>query len=253
MRPNRTGRGGVAAKAPAKGLAELKQLHKQAKAQANLAPPEPPSAKAERAAPRNRLDTTAKQGLTAADIALFRRAVKLVTPIKDTKRAVFSSLPTAAPELLRQRRQRATGQDAPRPVTLSDHFQPVRSDHDDSRFVRERHAADLIKGLKRGKWPVGATLDLHGSTLDQARERLDRFLGSCLTHQVRCVRIVHGKGYGSRDGEPVLKQTIRRWLTQMECVLAYIECAEHEGGSGAVQVLLHISPAPLSSTVHPES
>jgi len=253
MRPNKTGRGGVGAQAPAKGLAELKHLHKQAKAQANLAAPEPPSAKTERASARNSLDTTAKQGLTDADIALFRRAVRLVTPIKDTKRAVLPSLPAAAPELLHQRRQRALGQDAPRPATLSDHFHPARSNHDDSCFVRERHAADLIKGLKRGKWPVGATLDLHGSTLDQARERLDRFLGSCLAHQVRCVRIVHGKGYGSRDGEPVLKQTIRRWLTQMECVLAYIESAEHEGGSGAVQVLLHISPAPRSSTVHPES
>jgi DNA-nicking Smr family endonuclease len=52
------------------------------------------------------------------------------------------------------------------------------------------------------------------------------------------VRIVHGKGYGSKDGEPVLKQTIRRWLTQMEAVSAYAECSERDGGAGAVQVLL---------------
>src|SRR5690606_12459682 len=96
---------------------------------------------------------------------------------------------------------------------------------------------DLIKGLRQGKWPVGASLDLHGSTLDEARERLDRFLSSCIEFDVRCVRIVHGKGHGSR-GKPVLKTSLRRWLTQIDAVLAYTECAEADGGAGAVLCLL---------------
>jgi DNA-nicking Smr family endonuclease len=79
---------------------------------------------------------------------------------------------------------------------------------------------------------------LHGATLDEARARLDQFLQSCLSHQIKSVCIVHGKGYGSRDRTPVLKQTVRRWLTQIDAVLAYTECNEQNGGAGAVQVLL---------------
>ncbi|HEY9571743.1 MAG TPA: Smr/MutS family protein, partial [Pusillimonas sp.] len=113
----------------------------------------------------------------------------------------------------------------------------------DSRYLRRGHGPDLIKGLQRGKWPIGASLDLHGSTLEQARERLDRFLQSCLAHQIKCARIVHGKGYGSKDGEPVLKQTIRRWLSQIASVIAYVECSEQDGGAGAVYVLLRADTA----------
>ncbi len=243
MRPNKNGRGEGAAK----GLAELKRLRKQAEAQAALAPPAiQASGPATQAARPRRAAAAAGQSLTAADIALFRRAVSMVTPIKDTHRSLLPPVPAAPAELMRQRRQRAMGSETPSVAKLSDHFHPALPESDDSRFVRDRHAADLIKGLKRGKWPVGAVLDLHGCTLNQAQARLDRFLASCVDHQIRCVRIVHGKGYGSL-GEPVLKQTIRRWLAQLACVLAYTECAEQDGGAGAVQVLLHAAPVPPAS------
>lgn len=176
--------------------------------------------------------------LSAQDKALFRQAVKSVQAIKDTHRAILPPVPTANAVVLRQRRETAIGLDPIKRQQVSDHYRPAPSEQDDTRFTRHGYGPDLAKNLKRGKWPVGATLDLHGDTLDQARERLDRFLQSCVTHHVKSVRIVHGKGYGSKDGEPVLRQTIRRWLTQMSEVLAYVECAEPEGGSGAVQVLL---------------
>ncbi|MGB6105822.1 MAG: Smr/MutS family protein, partial [Pusillimonas sp.] len=181
---------------------------------------------------------TAGPVLSREDVQLFRRTMKTVTPIKDTRRAVLPASPMAPGDILRQRRERAVGQDPVRLPQTSDHYHPAKVDSDDARYVRPGHGPDLIKGLKRGKWPIGASLDLHGSTLDDARERLDRFLQSCMAHQIKCVRIVHGKGYGSRDGEPVLKQTVRRWLTQLDSVIAYAECPEQDGGAGAVQVLL---------------
>jgi len=177
------------------------------------------------------------------DRALFRQAVKTVQPIKDARRA---SLPARAQakDLLRQRREHAMGRETSRLSTVSDHYAPARLKHDDTSFLQAGHGPDLIKGLKRGKWPIEASLDLHGSTLDEARGRLEQFLQSCLTHRVKCVRIVHGKGFGSKDGASVLKQTVRRWLSQMQDVKAYTECGEQDGGAGAIQALLKVDAPP---------
>jgi len=51
------------------------------------------------------------------------------------------------------------------------------------------------------------------------------------------VRIVHGKGLGSRQREPVLKGLLRKWLLREE-VLAFSQAPAAQGGSGAVLVLL---------------
>jgi Uncharacterized protein conserved in bacteria len=55
---------------------------------------------------------------------------------------------------------------------------------------------------------------------------------------VRCVRIVHGKGLGSRNREPVLKGKLRKWLPLREEVLAFCQAPATQGGGGAVLVLL---------------
>lgn len=182
---------------------------------------------------------TTEPDLDAKDRALFRRAVKSAQPIKDTRRAVLPRMATQTARMLIQRRLSATGQAVPIALApVSDHYTPAALQHMESNFVQKGCGPDLIRKLKRGIWPVQATLDLHGATLDEARERLEQFLQSCLTHGIKCVRIIHGKGYGSKDGTPVLKQTVRRWLTQFGSVLAYSECQEQDGGTGAVQVLL---------------
>lgn len=193
--------------------------------------------------------------LSDEDRKLFRYAVRHVDKLKDPGRVLLAAPATAQAAILKERRLRAAGLDPaqgkrPSPVSdpapspprrqrsLSDTYVPATHDHDDSRYLKAGHGTDVLRDLKRGKWAIGASLDLHGSSLEDARERLDRFLTSCLTHDVKCVRIVHGKGYGSRDGDAVLKTAVRRWLTQIAEVIAYVECAEVDGGSGAVQILL---------------
>jgi len=52
------------------------------------------------------------------------------------------------------------------------------------------------------------------------------------------VRIVHGKGRGSRHREPVLKESLRSWLALRVEVLAYCQAPAADGGGGAVLVLL---------------
>ena len=52
------------------------------------------------------------------------------------------------------------------------------------------------------------------------------------------VRIVHGKGRGSGQRGPVLKQKVNRWLRQWDTVLAFVSTRQVHGGTGALYVLL---------------
>ena len=52
------------------------------------------------------------------------------------------------------------------------------------------------------------------------------------------MRIVHGKGLRSRQGQPVLKVKVNHWLRQREEVLAFCSARPVDGGTGAVYVLL---------------
>lgn len=227
-------------------MTDLKRLRRQAESQevAKVAP----ATKGGGGNPENRaaVRTTGAHGglarhavLTREDIALFRQAVRHVQPMKPGKAQRLIKPPASIPnDIVRNRRERATGEQVKLPAAVSDHYTPAALHHDDATFVRNRHSIQLIKQLQQGRWPIGATLDLHGSTLEQARERMDRFLQSCLEHNIRCVRIVHGKGYGSKDGDSVLRTTLRRWLSQLQAVQAYAQCAEAQGGAGALDVLL---------------
>jgi DNA-nicking Smr family endonuclease len=105
-------------------------------------------------------------------------------------------------------------------------------------FVRKGLGTDVLVRLRRGHWSVQGEIDLHRLNRDEARDTLADFLFEARNNGWRCVRVVHGKGLGSPNREPVLKNKVRRWLAQRDQVLAYCEAPRHEGGSGAVLVLL---------------
>jgi DNA-nicking Smr family endonuclease len=92
--------------------------------------------------------------------------------------------------------------------------------------------------LRRGQLPVHATLDLHGMTVKSARQQLQRFIRDSLAIGRRTVLIVHGKGRGSPDQQPILKRRVNSWLRQLDCVLAFVSARPVDGGVGAVYVLL---------------
>jgi DNA-nicking Smr family endonuclease len=83
-----------------------------------------------------------------------------------------------------------------------------------------------------------AELDLHGLTLAKAEPTLSQFLEQCQEQKIRCVRIIHGKGWGSRDNKPVLKSKLNHWLRQSDAVLAFCSATIEDGGTGALYVLL---------------
>jgi DNA-nicking Smr family endonuclease len=101
----------------------------------------------------------------------------------------------------------------------------------------------VLKKLRRGHYSVGAELDLHGYTVTEARQALSAFLEQCLQKNLRCVRIIHGKGNGSLNRLPVLKGKVNHWLRQRDEVLAFTSARPADGGTGALYVLLKRAPS----------
>lgn len=96
----------------------------------------------------------------------------------------------------------------------------------------------VLRKLRRGQYRVDRVLDLHGHTAASAKLEVAGFLHRARADGLACVRIVHGKGRGSKEGRPVLKQLVGGWLRRHDGVAAYVSARPTEGGTGAVVVLL---------------
>jgi len=165
------------------------------------------------------------------DVALFRAAVGDAVPLRAPKRRVHAG--RGAPPL-------------PVQSLLDEHSALAESRsgrldpeiEDEASFLREGLSRQVLRKLRRGYWVVQDDLDLHGLTRAEAREAVAGFLREAVRRARRCVRIVHGKGLGSKNREPVLKGKVRVWLAQRDEVLAFCQAPATHGGSGAVLVLL---------------
>lgn len=114
-------------------------------------------------------------------------------------------------------------------------------------YLRDGVQRDALKKLRRGHWVVQAELDLHGCNVDQARLAVAQFLLDCRKQHIRCIRIIHGKGLGSKNRESVLRGKVPGWLLQRDEVLAFCQAPNVDGGSGALFALLRGGrPAPIS-------
>lgn len=168
------------------------------------------------------------------DLELFRKAVKDAKPLRPSRLHHPAPKPRPTPrQFLRDERQALID-------SLSDDYIPAHEleSGEELLYLREGHAPDILSKLRRGHWVVQAAIDLHGLVSDEARVYVAEFLAECKKRGIRCVRIVHGKGLGSRNREPVLKNKLRSWLMQKDEVIAYAQARREDGGSGAVIVLL---------------
>ncbi len=172
---------------------------------------------------------------------LFREAVADATPLSPSGR--IDRPPPAVAPLARQTER---DEQAALAESLSDQIDVARLLEHDERlsFRRPGIGEDALVRLRRGQWAVQARLDLHGLRTDEAREAIARFLPQAVRDGLRCVRIIHGKGLGSIDRTPVLKDKVLRWLVQRDEVIAFCQAPPFAGGSGALLVLLR---APLAA------
>ena len=89
--------------------------------------------------------------------------------------------------------------------------------------------------LFRGDVPVDRRLDLHGLTTARAESRLAQFIETAARDGCRCVLVITGKGAG------ILRGHVPNWLKRQPLsphILALAEARPHDGGSGALYVLL---------------
>ena len=110
--------------------------------------------------------------------------------------------------------------------------------NDELRYQGNGVQKRILRQLKKGKIKLQDRLDLHGQTIEQAHKSLMHFIHQCQQQRKYCVLIIHGQGYRSAGGVPVLKQNVSHWLQQHNSVLAYHSALPADGGKGAVYVLL---------------
>jgi DNA-nicking Smr family endonuclease len=173
--------------------------------------------------------------LSAEDIALFRREAGPVKPLRPSNRAEVpakrSIPPSSAPQLQGDQTQNPD-------AMFSDFEADTPAMGDELSFLRPGVQRTQLRKLRKGAYPIRSELDLHGMTTDEARQQLAIFLQECLQRDERCVRVIHGKGYRSRDQQPILKSKLNQWLPQCPQVLAFCSAPAADGGTGALYILL---------------
>lgn len=105
----------------------------------------------------------------------------------------------------------------------------------------------LYRSLRQGQLVIGASLDLHGFRVEEARKTVLHFIHDCSVQGHRCGLLVHGKGWHvesagtsgeTLEGKARLKSHVNRWLREMPMVLAFCSAQPKDGGTGAVYVLV---------------
>ncbi len=167
------------------------------------------------------------------DFALFRAEVGDAQPLHQEKRHQDRHKPK--PSL----RQRSTDTEEFNGETFSDMYAPETIGNEEYLEYRGQGIQHkLFSKMRQGKIHLEAVLDLHGLTIANAEPTLSQFLDVCQQQQIRYVRIIHGKGWGSQHNKPVLKSKVNHWLRQSSIVLAFCSATVADGGTGAVYVLL---------------
>ena len=168
---------------------------------------------------------------------IFREAVKNVKPLKIKSKTIeiVNNKPKPKPiakKTLEDEREVLID-------SLSDDYIYEDGELEDGLlFIRSGHSPDIIKKLKKGYWVIQGSIDLHGMVSQEAKSYIVDYIQECKKRHIRCIRIIHGKGIGSKNKEPVLRNKVKNWLAQKDEGIAYAQAPKHDGGSGAVVVLL---------------
>lgn len=167
------------------------------------------------------------------DLALFRDSVKDVTPLPKVRKPLPRARARPIPRMT-QADERQVREDM-----LSLDFDGAEVETgEELLFARPGLQHSLMRKLRRGQYVVRAELDLHGMTVAEAQIAFSGFIARCQARDLRCVRIIHGKGLSSPGKKPVLKSRVNGWLQRSDAVLAFCSARQADGGTGAVYVLL---------------
>ena len=174
-----------------------------------------------------------------ADDKDFRELMGDVRPLGGDHAVLLKRAPEITPGTL-QRRLAAESLGRRDDNFLSTTHIPLLDPHAELSFIRPGVQYGVFRRLRLGDYRFDSRLDLHGLTVEQAREALCRFVADCMKHDVRAALVNHGKGAG-RSTPALLKSCVALWLPQFAEVLAFHSAPRHLGGTGATVILLRKS------------
>jgi DNA-nicking Smr family endonuclease len=181
----------------------------------------------------------------AEELNLFRAAVRDVKPLRAPPAQTSADSARSAPRPRVRRRTPIVESESLGEVFVPDETPGVATPGaatpgaaEPLSFRRSGVRDQTLRQLRRGRFPVEGELDLHGLNQAAARDQLADFIAVSAQTGLRCVRIVHGKGYRSGARGPVLKIAVNTWLRRHTDVLAFTSARAIDGGTGAVYVLL---------------
>ncbi len=174
-----------------------------------------------------------KPKITQQDIDTFNHAVSGTRPLRTTRKERLMT-----PHTTRRTTNRSSlnqSKNEPLDLNESSYVEPVGGEEYIS-FKQPSVSHKILRKLKKGQYTVGAVLDLHGMSIEEARLAVSDFLQECLRQEIRVVHIIHGKGHHS--GTPTLKNKLNHWLRRLPIVLAFSAAPPAQGGGGAISILL---------------
>lgn len=186
----------------------------------------------ERSRSSDRSGAATPSPLDPHDSLLFRSQVGAVRPVRHNRVEPTPARAAPIPRMTQADEQAVLRE------SLESGISPDLETGEDLTYVRPGLQRQILRKLRRGRFAVGAHLDLHGMRTEEAFAALRDFVRDARSRGITCVRIVHGKGLRSSNRGPVLKPKVARWLRQWDPVLAFCSAAPADGGTGALYVLL---------------
>ncbi len=170
------------------------------------------------------------KGVTQDDIKLFRQTIGEVDVIEynGVESSTVRPAPVQNQSIISEQEAFNQMADTPFDIEIGDELY----------FRRSGVQQKTLRKLRRGQFAIRSELDLHGMTVNVAKKELNDFLNYCQSTNRCCVRIIHGKGYGSVNKIPVLKNKLNKWLQRYDSILAFCSAPSNDGGTGAVYALL---------------
>lgn len=113
---------------------------------------------------------------------------------------------------------------------FSDDYQPLLQE-DPIRYSSENSDPNELKKLRRGFYEPEFFLDLHGLTLQEAKNEIAALIAVCLKENANCACIMYG------HGKNILKKQTPMWLAQHPNIICFHQAPKEFGGSAALLVL----------------
>lgn len=102
----------------------------------------------------------------------------------------------------------------------------------------------VMEKLRNGEFSVQQVVDLHGLSIESARETFEFFLSEAIRNNLKCIKVIHGRGLKSKR-EPIIKDYLKTWIVRAmhrKWITAFSNAIMPDGGPGATYILLRNRP-----------